>query len=566
MKKEHEQKLHILLLIGAFAIGLAFRLIRLGVPALSDFEAEIALKALGVARGSEIQFGPHVAYVGLTGFSFSVLSSSNFLARFWSALIGALIVFIPFLFREKIGHWPAMILSFILAISPEMVGLSRLIGSPMMSLVMLLLALGFVYHQKPILTGICLAVGLMSSQGFWMGGFILGCSYVLARWLFKVSEIFDLPSIANKRSFWLRLGLSFLATLLLVGTGFFLSPGNVSGTLSGFISFIRGFITSDRAPFMVKPLTLVAYAGGAVVFGIWGSLRGILSRNKMDLFLLCWWVVGLAFVLLYPSGAPVDMVWVTLPLWILSARVVFPVLQLPEKSRFVMVVTIVLVVVVAAFMLFAMRTLVSKSDGDSSTLNTFLALIGGIVLLIVIVLLVNYGWSEKIALPGLIFGLVIVFTAGLISVSVNSTGLAPESSYEIWYPNEAVLSPKWLGVSIERITEWNAVSQNRLEIAISDFDTPGMRWFLRDGDPVYFLSYLSPQSEPAMLITNAQEMPGISSGYRGQDLIWSRMAAWEAMTPYDYLKWLMTRVAPTYSKEIVFWVRTDLMLDEDYSN
>jgi hypothetical protein len=220
------------------------------------------------------------------------------------------------------------------------------------------------------------------------------------------------------------------------------------------------------------------------------------------------------------------------------------------------------VVAVSAFILFAVRSLLNQGVGQNGTLNTFLALIVGVVLLIGVVLLVSYGWSEEVALSGLLIGLAVVCCAGLISVSVNSTGLAPEPSQELWYPEQAALSPEWVMVSIDRVHEWNALRETPLEIAVSGFDTPRMRWVLRDEDPVYYVDYLPASSQPDILITDIQQIPEISSGYRGQDLVWSTQARWEQMLPFEYLNWLITRDAPTVSQQVILWVRTDLMPDE----
>jgi len=562
MKQAEKPKLDFVLLFAVFAIALAFRLIRLGHPALSDYEADIALQALGAAQGFEPQYGEHAAYVGLTGVSFFIFSAGNFLARFWPAIIGSLIVFIPFLYKKNIGSTPANVLAFVLAISPEMVGLSRIVGSPMMALVFLLFALGFFLRHKPILTGFFLAMGLMSGLGFWMGVFILGISYLIAHWAFDLSDSLTLSSLENKEKFWLCLGLSFAVTLLIVGTGFTLSTANLSGVFDGLISFIRGFVTPKTAPFVLMPLTLIAYTGAAVIFGVWGSLRATLVKHKVDLFLLVWWVFGCFFLFLYPAGEPADMIWVTLPLWVLSVRVVTSAWCFPKSSRLILLVTGSLVVAVSAFILFAMRSLLNQGVGQNETLNTFLALMGGVALLAVIVLLVSYGWSQEVALPGLLIGLAVVTCLGLVSVSVNSTGLAPEPSQELWYPKHASLSPEWVMVSIDRVMEWNALRETPLEIAVSHIDTSSMRWVLRDEDPVYYVEYLPTSSQPDILITDTQQIPEISSSYRGQDLVWSTQTQWEQMSPFGYLNWLITRDAPTVPQQVILWVRTDLMPDD----
>ncbi len=565
MKILKRPSLQIGLLWGAFALALALRLIRLGATPLTDLEAETALEALAVARGARDQFGPHMAYVGLTGLDFLIFNAGNFLARFWPAFMGALIVFVPWLLRERIGRWPATISGLLLAISPEMVGISRIIGSPMMALVLLLLAIGFLFQRKPILSGISLALALMSGPSFWMGMIILGVSYVISEWLFKISLIFPLSAVHNPRAYWIRFGISVALTILVIGTGFFLEPEGLSGVFSGLVLFIKGFFSPVVFPFMLLPMTLLAYSLGAVIFGVWGGLRGIVVRNKLDMFLSLWSVVGLIFIFLYPASTPADMIWVVMPLWLLSARAAYFAWRFPTHSHFIMSIVAVLLVVVSTFMLLALRVLVTPNIDQTQQLNAFIAFASGIVLMVAIILLVYFGWSETVALSGFLIALAVLLSAGMLSVSVNSTGLSTDGSQELWYPNQAALSPEWLRISIGRIFEWNASGGKLLEIHVADFDTPGLRWVLRDYDRVQFVPFLAPQSQPSMIITKVAAVPEISNSYRGQDLVWSKQALWDKMTPFRYLHWLMTRQAPTVSDQIIFWVRTDLMPDAQFS-
>jgi len=137
----------ILLLIGALVLALALRLIRLGVLPLTNMEAGIALQALAVGQGVDTVFGEHIAYVGLTGLDFFIFEAGNFLARFWPAIIGAMVVLIPFLFKDIIGDWAAGILGIVLAVTPEMVSLSRIIGTPIIAFVSLFLAFCLIYNS-----------------------------------------------------------------------------------------------------------------------------------------------------------------------------------------------------------------------------------------------------------------------------------------------------------------------------------------------------------------------------------------------------------------------------------
>lgn len=96
MKIARRPSIHVLLLSGALIVALMMRLVRLGVLPLTNGEAEIALQALAVARGTPIMFGAHMTTAAFAGLDFFIFTPGNFLARFWPALIGALIVFFAF--------------------------------------------------------------------------------------------------------------------------------------------------------------------------------------------------------------------------------------------------------------------------------------------------------------------------------------------------------------------------------------------------------------------------------------------------------------------------------------
>lgn len=556
---------HNLLLMGAFVIALALRLVRLGSMPLTDMEARIALQALAVGQRTEVVFGAHMTYVGLTGLDFFLLKSGDFLARFWPALFGALIVFIPFLFRRNIGDLPASILSFVLALSPEMVGLSRIIGSPMIAFICLLLAAGLIFNKKPILSGVSFAMALMGGSGFWTGIGLIGLSLLTAKVVMRLSFPTFVIEFIEQRKYRVRFFIAFTLAILLIGTGFLLTPEGLSGVFSGAVDFVSGFGKPYTKPFILKPLALVAYSLPAIVFGIWGGVRGIIYRNKLDIFLLIMAVISILYLIFYPGATPADIIWVTAPLWTLSARMVVAVWRWPGENRFVMIITAVMVVIVFAFTLLAMRSLISPTINQEARLATFIALAGGFVLMIALVLLVTYGWSEEVALPGLLMGLSVVVLLGMLSISVRTTGLNSEVTHELWYPEEASLSTQWLTVSLDRVIDWNKIRTVPVEIAVVDLDTPGMRWIFRDFDDTAYVPYVPPSSQPGVLISDSLTQPEISNSYRGQDLVWSQTPNWNVMTPLQYLNWLMTRNTPETNKEIIFWVRTDLMPDEQFA-
>lgn len=559
MENQYQTREHRLIVMGALVIGLAFRLIRLGFLSLNNMEGALALQALTIARSGKALFSGHSAYTGLTGLSFSLFSSSNFLARLWPALVGTLLVCLPLLFREQIGHRPAVLAAVVLAISPEMVGLSRIVGSPMMAMVFLLSALGLWLDGKPSLAGMSLSLGLMSGPGFWVGVVLIGLSLALVEWLADGEATISQAFAGWGKSQWTRFGLAFAATLLVVGTGFFLAPAGLSGVFTGLVDFVLGFGQRRTASAGLIPFALLAYGAGAVIFGLWGGIRGLLIRSKLDQFLFTWAGLGLVFLLIYPASNPADIVWVTLPLWVLSARVAAFAWRKPGSFKLVAALGAVMVVVVFAFMLLAVRTLVSPNLPQAQQINYLIALVGGVVLVVAVIFLISYGWTEEVARASLLLGLAVVFSAGMVSVSVNSTGIGPETPYTLWYPDEAVLTPEWLVVTIDRTLVWNARGSESVSIDVDGLDTPGLRWALRNYEPLDFVPFVPPQTQPGVVLTPFGVIPEISHGYQGQSLVWARTVPWRGLAPDQYLSWLVTREVPTIPQEVLLWVRTDLM-------
>ncbi|MBT7323583.1 MAG: hypothetical protein HN855_00310, partial [Anaerolineae bacterium] len=82
----------------AFLLALGLRFIQLGALPLTDTEATFALQALALARGSKPLLGAQPGYILLTSIPFYLFESTNFLARFFPALAGSLLVFSPYFF------------------------------------------------------------------------------------------------------------------------------------------------------------------------------------------------------------------------------------------------------------------------------------------------------------------------------------------------------------------------------------------------------------------------------------------------------------------------------------
>lgn len=564
MKQIRKSQLPILLLVASFVLALGFRLILLGERPLSDSEAYLALQALSVAHDQPAIYDSQAAYTGLTGLLFFVFTASNFLARFWPAVIGACGVLVPWLFRKTIGLWPAIILSAVIAISPEMVALSRIIGSPLPAMILIFLTLGFYLNRNPGLAGMTFALGLMSGPGFWIGILIIVGTFFLAKALsllpLSASDQEEKPSFH-----WRRAGVSSGITILIAGTAFTLAPANLSGVLAGLTTFVKGFTAGGDIPGVVFLVALIGYSAGALLIGFIAGIRSILVKSNIDRALFLGAGISLLVVWLYPASKPAHLIWVTVPLWALTVRFLVRSWQMPVHSRWLVVISALVTVLIFAFMLMAFRSMLNQIAPGAPLIDFLLAIVGGIVLLVAVTLLVNYGWGSEHGLAGLILGLSVVISLSLLAVSVRAAGLTLRVSQDLWYPEEERISTRWLRISLDEISSWHSRTVEPLETAVVAIDSPAMRWFLRNELPVSFVPYLMPSSMPAFLITKKSDTPAIAGSYRGQDLTWSRQIAWDELSATDYLRWVLTHSLPEENREIILWVRTDLMPDAQFS-
>ena len=164
--KNSRLTVELLLYLLAFLLAIGLRFLRLGETPITDNEAAWALQAWEISKGEYSNIGPGPGYILLTGLTFFLGGASESLARFWPALTGSLIVWLPWIVRKQLERfgldWKVgVILAFGLGIDPSLVAASRLAGGPMLALSFSLLALTFLFTRRPALAGICAGLALL---------------------------------------------------------------------------------------------------------------------------------------------------------------------------------------------------------------------------------------------------------------------------------------------------------------------------------------------------------------------------------------------------------------------
>ena len=175
------------------AMGLRF--IRASAIPFSAGDAELAFKALQVARGTGLGTGSIPAYLGLTSLIFYITSATTFWAHFWPAVVGGSLALIPFFWRDKLKPSSVALFSLVFALDPLFFVSSRLIISPIFALAGIIWAITLLRRGHPILGGVFLAVGFLGGSWFWVAVLAFIVSMIILRIIKGKDQKLEYPGI-----------------------------------------------------------------------------------------------------------------------------------------------------------------------------------------------------------------------------------------------------------------------------------------------------------------------------------------------------------------------------------
>ena len=567
----------------AFILALTLRFLHLGALPLSDLEADWALQALQVARGAHPVIGPNPAYVLLTSILFFVFGANNFLARFWPALAGSVLVLTPFFFRDRLGRVPALILAFSLACEPSLLALSRTAGSSILAVSFFILAWGMVRERRLPLAGIFGGLALLSGPAVWMGLLILGLSAAIWRAFAGRQEKIadqkqttgeDQSSNVNRKSstgtahwsliteHWKTVLVYLLVTLLLSGSLFLLAPNGLSAFVSSFLAFFKGWWTFSgvRVPYLLT--TLAAYQLMALIFGMIALVRGLRHKNRLIVGLGLWLAVALFLVLAYPARQVADLAWMLLPLWALAALELGRYAKMEGVGSWELAGVTVLTISILVFAWLNLAAVAGQALTSQVAQTRLLVALGALLILGLSLTLVAMGWSSDIARLGAVWGGAAFLAVFTISVATGAGELRQTPTAELWSPSPLTVQADLLQKTLNDLSDWNKGHVESLPVTIVDLDSPALRWLLRDWE-VKVADVLSPTDSPALVITPQGMELNLSAAYRGEDFVWYQAPAWDEALPEEWLRWFVYRQMPQQTQSIVLWARDDLFLGNE---
>jgi hypothetical protein len=550
------------LYILAFALAVGVRLLHLGAAPLSEFEASWALQALNISRGDLVNIGPNPGYVSLTGLAFFLFGSSNFLARFWPAIVGSLLIWLPFSFRRNLGQKVALVLAFGLSIDPGLVALSRLVGGPMLAIGFGLLALGFYNLKKPVLAGISVGLALLSGPAILHGMVGLGLAYLCSRLLFRwkpgisFEENESFPHIAELGK---PLFISAILTILFVGSLFFNYPQGLSALAGTIPDTLNIWFDPSGIPTSRVFLAPIIYQPFAIFFMVLGAMRLLRGNSFIPGWLYIWFITALTVALIFPGRQVSDLGWVLIPLWSLAAIEITHLMRINDWEKVPVYGQASLLFLLLGLGWFNLSAL-SLHEGDVQSLQLRLAVIGGTIGFgVITTILVAMGWSPSVAKRGLALG--VGFSLGLYVIA-NMWGvsqLRKNGEQELWHPAPYIRQADLLTKTMSDISEWHTGHRQHLRVFIIT-QGDSLRWLLRDWNEVIFLDGIPSDELPYAIITSLEQPePQLGVSYAGQDFSWFISPAWEGSLPLNWTHWLVFRNSPKIVERIILWVRTDVL-------
>jgi hypothetical protein len=550
----------------AFLLAIALRFIQLGAMPLTDAEAAPALQAMQIAQGLKPALDPHPLYILSTSILFFIYGgATDFLARFFPALMGSLLVFAPLLFADRIKPRSSLILAFFIALDPGLVALSRQTASPILAITFLLFAWGFYNQNKASLAGVFAALALLSGTSIWAGLLGLAITWAILKLLNSrrpPQPAPEEPSLQPAReAFNSRLStISFITTLLTAGTLFFIAPNGLSAALASIPAYIKAWLTDSDVSTGMLFLSLLVYQPLGFLLAIIAIIRGWWAGSSRVIPLSIWFFVALLLAIFIPSRQVTDLAWALIPLWAMAALELIRNVDVfvEERNEVFGVIFLTAFIWTFAWLDFSGLTIL-PTDSREYTMRVWL-LIGSLFLLVMSLLLVAAGWSIRIARIGGIWGLALAFGALGLGGAIGAAGLRGQAFPELWRQANMPAQADLLEATVSDISEWGLGDDNAASVMIVGVDSLALEWALRDHQ-VFVVKSLDISSAPYFVITPLQDNPALSSAYRGQDFTWRQTPLWNVTLTQDWIRWVALREMPQSGETIILWAREDLFLN-----
>ncbi|HEY59371.1 MAG TPA: hypothetical protein G4N92_01615 [Anaerolineae bacterium] len=534
---------------------------------LNNAEAELALAALHEVPLDNTFSYP--LYILLTKGFFFVFGVSNFTARFWSAIFGSGFILIPVLYKKMLGRKPAIILSFCFALDPLLIAVSRQVDSRSLAVGLLFAAIGFIFLEKPTLAGIFTALSCMCGPSFWLGFFTLGVCVGVLYIIHKKRFPPEISFLSMKKSQLNKLSIVFLITIITIGSYCFLEFKALIYLSNSILQFLSGWIfqTAQNISSLLKLSILISYLPLGIILVIVGSTLFWKNKKKNSQFLFILLSVNFIVIMVYPGASVSDMVWISVPVWLISACVVGTMINKRALFSGDLIIPISIILVLLMYSWLGLLRVQSYWSMNIDFSRSIISVIGGLVLLGLIVVFCAWGWSVSQAFNGFIVGLFLFLLIFQLAMSFRTANIGKARQYEMITEADYFDGADLISITLKKLSQWNAGIEKSMDIAVANESAfPSLMWLIRDYKVTQYPNErVLKKSNADVLFTSLKIEPGFTQNYRGQSFVISSKPVWastesEAVNLVEFMNWFFFRNGNLKKNNVILWAREELFL------
>ena len=555
-----------LIYIAILILAITFRMVNLGAVSLTNEEARSALCALDANRQGCGDIS--TLYTFFTNAIFTIFGDTNFTARVFPAMIGSLIVLLPYLLKPLVERKTGIVLAVCLALDPILIQTSRTAGGPILGIVFILFTLVFLLKQDWRTALMIAAFGLLCGSSFWIGSISLGLTYgvtwLLTRKQFQEEEFLigfhkKTKNAKQNKNITLALVLLWIAicTRLLSNPAALFSP--FQSLLTIFPS-IDGAANGQVLATDVRMVVFLLYSFFTVVFCIVGIFRGKPEQNRRNLFLILWIIFGLV-VFLIPQFSFQQAAWICIPLWVFAAESILAVLEKTITTWKKNYIPILIGLVILVFLFFQILRLHYLSSVGLDLTRNMALLLAPILLCILFFLLYGYGWSMHSAVQVVSTLFLLCAAFSLLQNASHAADISGTYEYELVRDGPYSKNEDILLTEIESYRKEKDIQLENVTIALSlDERTENLEWMLRN----YWVDVIDnivtvPENKYKVYILNTNAQQSFNA-YESKNLFLSSNVAWvqkdfSGFLPDQILEWLLYRTVDVQVSSYTVWFK-----------
>jgi hypothetical protein len=467
---------------------------------------------------------------------------------------------LPFFIRKQLGNVASVLLGFFLAVDPFLIANSTLITGNTLSILtacfIILSLLKGKYQPVPFF----LIIMSVTGRGF--------THFLLVFLIFLVLTPGAKPLINAIKVQFKDIKLPFANQKFLIIGGvlaalFFIAANsnlNILATdLTNFIKGIQGGYQPENLPWLY-PVALLFYAPLAVGLVIASIFQKPLSgKGKL---IVGWIAPSLLLTIVYPGHQVIDLVWVSIPLWVISALVLQKLINelVPNfKENFVFL--IILFICFGNFYLDLFRLIYQLKFGLPSV-ETLIALLSIVFLILALVVYWAYLKNIKVSLSNFSYILIIFLSLAQISNASHTAGIHGNPGTEIFW--DGYFSGKDMMNKLVATSTANIFGTDEaIEIWIDRNINPNILWEIKSVKTTRQIANETPEKEYPLIISSNAEPLNLPSLYLGQKFTAKEYPLWmrspiASLLQADFWSWVFMRDSRFYHEYNYIWLKSFL--------